>query len=111
MRRDWNIIRWILLDIDRGDHHLPRCERYDAEAVAYHVRLCAEGELLELILYQGETFAVVPTLTSKGRDFVDTVRDGYLWVGVMIEVEGMGGAPYQVLLDMCRDAKYRPEDE
>jgi len=89
MRRDWDLIREILLAVENGwdgawdDAKAERLHHVapSADAVAYHLRLLIEARLIDAIDRNttGEDSFIVRRLTWEGHDFLDAARDEPTW--------------------------------
>lgn len=86
MKRDFDLIRRILIDIESkpAGGVLQRFEypEYDHRTIAEHVRLLidaglVQGELVELV-GNGVHF-IVSDLTWDGHDFLNAARDDTIW--------------------------------
>jgi hypothetical protein len=90
MRKDWIIIRQILLRLEdsatpntvlRPDHF----ENFPPQEVAYNMRLLAEAGLIEANIQElrngsGEIGAAIARrLTNSGHDLLDTIRNDTVW--------------------------------
>lgn len=90
MRKDWTIIRQILLRLEdsatpntvlRPDHY----ESLPAQEVAYNMRLLAEAGFIEANIQElrngsGEIGAAIARrLTNSGHDLLDTIRNETVW--------------------------------
>jgi repressor of nif and glnA expression len=97
MKRDWEIIRRILIQLeDLGDTRstlMPEdVAGYDAEAVSYHMKLMQEAGLIEgrcVDAMQGLR-CWATRLTWAGHEFLDRVRDQQLWNRVKSTVREKG---------------------
>lgn len=89
MRRDMDLIRTLLLRLEElhqtiGTIHFDfddddlRFEGYDPIIVALHIKLMAEGGLIEAKV-TGQGAAMFNSITWAGSDFLDSVRDDQIW--------------------------------
>lgn len=85
MQRDSDLIRAILLAIEKDDHcevlRLPDLDGFTDEAVHFHTRLLIEKGYLKTSLPDrtGRQPWVCIRLTWEGYDFLDAVRDPVIW--------------------------------
>ena len=101
MRRDFDLIRLILLDIEEKYTALPNSRKYhfdhpDRDAVADSLRLLVERGLIDAKFRQtwsehpAELYSR-PRLTWEGHDFLDSVRDDEIWTETKEGVKQAGG--------------------
>lgn len=109
MKRDWDLVRAILLTVEG----LPPDESlddlsiagFDGRVVDHHVALMIEADLLHGTSY-GSLDAVVSGhtitgLTWAGHDFLDKARDDVLWRKAMKQTREAGtGLSFSVLGDL-----------
>jgi len=87
MKRDMDLIRKILLEIESHEHgDAPQnfsVEGYSKETVGYHVHLLGEAHLLEVThstVYGDRSPQAIPlNMTWDGHDFLDACRDENIW--------------------------------
>jgi len=88
MRRDSDLIRAILLAIEKDDRcevlRLPDIDGYIDEAVHFHARLLVEKGFLKTFFPDrtGRQPWVCIRLTWEGYDFLDAIRDPMAWRSV-----------------------------
>ncbi|TWT29182.1 hypothetical protein KOR34_53210 [Posidoniimonas corsicana] len=101
MKRDWDLIRSILLYIEEHD----KLEGFDgadpdSALFKYHVRLLSESELVHGIgvitsIDDNPTTMIYSTppigLTWAGHDFIDSARDDDRWKKAKEQIAGAGG--------------------
>ncbi|UXS49262.1 DUF2513 domain-containing protein [Agrobacterium tumefaciens] len=101
MRRDMDLIRALLLRFEKlhqtigtilfelDDKDL-QFEDYDPLVVAAHIRLMAEGRLIDAkVTGQGAT--MLNGITWAGHDFLDSVRDDRIWAKTKEGLHEAGG--------------------
>ena len=110
MKRDLDLIRQILLDIEgEGEDPSRRPgfasiadDGYDPEAIPYHVQLMHDAGLIvadELV--PGQWWP--ERITWEGHEFLDLARNDALWQRTKRDVESQAGsAPFQVVRDLLR---------
>ncbi len=92
MKRDWDLIRSILLFAEKKKDKIPFYDMLpmfdvDADTLNSHLRLMQD---MNLIRYGGSTIALTPEtrkydgcylyrITAGGYDYLDTVRSNLLW--------------------------------
>jgi DNA-binding MarR family transcriptional regulator len=110
MKRDWNIIRNILEDVDTspaGSNEYVIVEW--APSTCRHVQLLAEGGLITIsestngILH----FIDILSITDKGRSFLARSRDESAWAQAMAVDSDYGGISFEIL-ELLLD-KYQQE--
>ncbi|MGE8360294.1 DUF2513 domain-containing protein [Pseudomonas sp.] len=86
MKRDWNLIRSLLLEIEAlewGRQFSPRpLDGHSLEVVNHHLHLLEKAGLVECIDYyrwNGEPARVANALTLLGHDLLDSIRDDDGW--------------------------------
>lgn len=86
MKRDWDLIRDLLLqieDLEPGHYYCPRpTEEHSLESVSYHLHLLEQARLLECKeqhRWNGEPSRVASCLTLQGHDLLDSIRDEDAW--------------------------------
>lgn len=98
MRRDWELIRRILLKMEQGgadDLYYNGIEGHSHEEVSYHLYLLYEAGLIEGIATQSLTDLypeVYPTaITWKGHDLLEHIRDDNRWKKFKRKLQEIGG--------------------
>ena len=96
MKRDMDLVRQILLDIEESDEWRPSAlpiEGVDDEVVSYHVQLLAQAGLIEAI--EKTTLSTLlwhpKTLTWEGHEFLDAARDNTRWNNAKKQALEIGG--------------------
>lgn len=102
MKRDWDLIRRIILGAEEaGILFAPE------EPVREHARLLFEARLLEGIdVSTPLSFQMISVrLTWHGRDFADLIRDDEVWVRAFSRVQAadLESVPFDVLEKLLRD--------
>src|SRR6218665_20886 len=87
MKRDWELVRELLLEIeglDKGHHFFPhRRAEHSSESVGYHLHLLENAGLVECADHRplsGELVRIGKSLTLTGHDLLDLIRDEQLWL-------------------------------
>ena len=108
MKRDLDLIRQILLDIEaEGEDSSRRLgfaniadNGYDPESIQYHVQLMHDAGLIvadELV--PGQWWP--ERITWAGHEFLDLARNDTLWQATKRDVESkVGSAPFQIVRDL-----------
>jgi hypothetical protein len=101
MKRDWEVIRNILIAIeaDCTTEDLAKLHT-DWQLIATHLRLLKEADLVDgIAIYRGigsrdvaVNAAVPPSLTWAGYDFLDAIRDETVWEKAKGQAAKTGGA-------------------
>jgi hypothetical protein len=112
MERDMELVRKILLTLARHPHgHAPEklvIEGYDDEEIGFHVFIMGQGELLDVAVVTAfgapSPRAVPGSITWKGYEFLDSVRNDTVWkrVKAMVVNKG-GGASMEVVTSPATD--------
>lgn len=105
MKRDWDLIRTLLLEIEvleRGLCFTPRpMVGHSLASVQYHLHLLEQAGLVECTDYHpwnGEPVRIANTLTLLGHDLLDSIRDQGAWPAARPSLLGcLGVRPYDVL--------------
>lgn len=84
MKRDMDLVRDILIEIENGKlSEAKQIGNYDKESVLYHIQIMNEAGLLLANFISESTRDIVDAridrLTWKGHDFLDAARDDTLW--------------------------------
>ena len=97
MKRDWELIRQILLKIEESNgQHIMAEEMgvYPKEWVVYNMRMACQGGLIE---GEGQAymdgscgFFVATGITSKGHDLLDQIRAEKTWAKTMDLIKEKG---------------------
>ncbi len=94
MKRDMQLIRAILLDVERKadgrtfvEVHYPEVA---PDVVHYHIRLLQEAGLVEAVLTR--QMAQVGRLTWEGHEFLDNIRNDAVWRATLKRVAERGGS-------------------
>ncbi len=93
MKRDMDLIREILLQVERREPKQPlevKIEGRDRQEIVGHVRLLQEARFVEATFTGGPT-AMVHRLTWDGHEFLDSVRDPTVWAKVTKRLKKVGG--------------------
>lgn len=85
MKRDWDLIRKIMLKVEESAPHEDTApeevEGYDQELVAYNMRRLIERDLcVPTNRNDAEARLGVAELTWEGHDFLDKIRTDDVWV-------------------------------
>ena len=94
MKRNWELLRKILVKLDEADGCLASddVQGFDAETVAYHIKMLHQAKLIEAV----ETGDIdrydytAQSLTWEGREFLDKIRKDTVWNGVKKTIKDKG---------------------
>lgn len=97
MRRNWDIVRDILLEIELREEPVWKLELpYPDEAIRYHTALLIEAGLLNGRVERDSEGKIHLTLITgmpwAGHEFIDTIRSKDLWKKTMSKVRTIGGS-------------------
>jgi hypothetical protein len=106
MRRDWNLIRLLLLEVESGSQPAGLSD-YTEPQVLYHAVLLVESELVHGSVTTDQTGMPIEVslsrLTWKGHDFLDATRDEATWKKAVSLVQtSFGSATAELLKDACK---------
>jgi hypothetical protein len=109
MKRDMDLAREILLEVERHDGDpwdLPTSFTMagDAARLAYHAMLLHQAGFIHAVDYSGgETLDWRPVyLTWDGHEFLDTIRDKAIWEKTKQGAAAAGGFSVDLLKDLAR---------
>lgn len=103
MKRDWDLIKKILIHIEEWppDHMPSEVEINDIEPeiVSYHVKILHNGDLIEAFDVSSQECAWYAIgLTWKGHEFLDAIRNESVWSKVKSKLAAAGGSlPIEVI--------------
>ena len=116
MKRDLDLIREILLAIEKktddnfiSAQELDITDHTDAE-ISYHLLLLLDsGYIVAKPLYGDNTVQAwfITRLTSKGCDYLDTVRDPKVWRYTKSMIEKAGGVTLDVVAKIASEVIYK----
>ncbi len=94
MKRDFNLIREILLIIEEHDGEIHSTNithnKHGSTQVAYHIKMLVdEGFLYTLKYLRG---FLISDLTFAGHDFLDAIREEAVWNKTCKHIKDKGGA-------------------
>jgi hypothetical protein len=85
MKRDMELIRLLLLQLESGALELPKLEGYSQEEITYNAALAIEAGLINGQILVNPTdgrrdmMVSIDRLTWAGHDFLDAARDDTIW--------------------------------
>lgn len=101
VKRDWNIIRAVLLKLE--DAPTPNTAvtardfpEFDEQAVAYNIRLMKQAGLAHAIVkesHQGDGLiglAIANSMTPVGHELLDTIRNDTVWARIQERFRSQG---------------------
>jgi hypothetical protein len=95
VKRDFDLIRDILLNIEQHQSHghfSVRLEGRDEVEISLHLKWLHEAEFVDAYNLQWTTIWQVSSLTWKGCDYLDAVRDPGIWGKVRKKLLVVGGS-------------------
>lgn len=111
MRRDLDLVRSILLAVERADGEVDiddlACDAWPYEEVAYHVRLMEHHGLIDVLRdkrdMSGATIDLaVSGLTWDGQDMLEAMRDDRVWRRARKAIsESVGSTTFEVVKQTC----------
>lgn len=96
MKRDLNLIRDLLLDLETGEWGKdaqpdPDLQvRYGVDTVEGHLRLLEQAGFIELGLQERGKLPWVSSITWAGHDYLDSVRHPGVWKQVLEKLKSYG---------------------
>lgn len=107
MKRDLDLVRSILIAVERADGTVDAGDLVgkdnDFKKVNYHVMLMANRGLLDLLSFQQDfnhdiIDLQISGLTWDGQDYLDSIRDPKVWAKVKKTVkEAVGSTTFEVV--------------
>lgn len=85
MKRDFDLIRKILLDVEENAEHndlyFPKIDDLDDEIIAYHIKLLGDAGLADIYNASSKSSIDyrVQSLTYQGHEFLDQIRNPKVW--------------------------------
>lgn len=110
MRRDMDLVRSILMQVEAADGPLDMGDMdpcgHTEEKVAYHIELMAQRGLVSATVRRAYGGAVmlcrVDALTWDGRDMLDAVRSERVWARARRAIaDSVGTATFDVVKGVC----------
>lgn len=111
MKRDMDLIRELLLEIEEFEGKpsssmlTGRRNEHDEYFVSEHLRLLLDAELINGVVHQAlkGPFAVLGiSITWKGYDFLDSVRDPVVWQKTKEAAKATGGLSLDLLKALAK---------
>lgn len=102
MKRDLDLIRLILLEVEEGDSF--PLDTYTMAQILYHKNLLIEANLVYGKTLYGEDrilAVVIDRLTWEGHEFLDTIRHPAVWQQTKATVNKFGSAPIVVIKEIA----------
>lgn len=103
MKRDMDLVRSILFQIEECDDAAPRdiaVENYTQEQIQYHLGILYQAQLIdayEIIAARGTTYRV-KKLTWEGHSFLEAARNDTVWKKAKEKALEFGGSiPFEIL--------------
>lgn len=101
MKRDWDLVRLVLLDFEEGHRGYELClaEGYDMPAISAHVRMLEDGGFIEGVAWSagGFGFPANPILTWTGHDFLAAIRDEGVWKKTKSRIAGVASVTFDIV--------------
>lgn len=117
MKRDFDLIRKILLAVESQEHGFVRdplvIEGHSEEQIRYHIYLLGEAGLLKVAdhthLQSLSPEALPINITWAGHEFIDAAKNETVWAKAKTKVlKPAGGIAFDVLLEWLKaEAKQR----
>lgn len=100
MRRDMDLIRSLLLEIEGGKVVFPTAEQSgETEVLEYHLDLIAQAGFVDFIVLHD--LWQVERMTWAGHEFVDKVRDPEIWRQTKASAAKVGQWSIKALADIA----------
>lgn len=111
MKRDWELVREILLKIESLDS-IKQCavrpqdiEGYTEENVSYHIYLLDQAGLIEAAVQKHHNTGIkglAYNLTWSGHELLDAIRDSDIWRETKSIVKQTGGFSLELLTALAK---------
>lgn len=112
MRRDFDLIRELLFQIEGGGRSIEDCEYFQLDGVTtdeagYALHLMHENQLIDAIrsdeigVPEFNSFYDV-SLTWAGHDFLDSVRDNEVWKKTKAGAAAAGGITFDLMKSLAK---------
>ena len=110
MRRDMDLVRSILLQVEAADGSRESGELdfmgHTVEEVYYHIELMQQRGLIDATIKRewggSVVYASIGGLTWDGQDFLDAMRDDRVWSRAKKAIkESVGSTTFGVIKDVC----------
>lgn len=96
MKRDYELIRKMLLEIEEKENPLTfariSCPEYSHEKVVFHVEMLERAGLIYVEGIYSPLGPMVRALTWEGHEFLDQARNETVWKKAMGYVKDKGGS-------------------
>lgn len=106
MKRDWNLVRQILL---KAESSLPgesidsfTCEEFDEATIIEHIEIMIESKLLDGDVNKtqaGSSGFLLHKITWEGHNFLENARNDTIWKKVMAQAKEKGTSTSFVVLN------------
>jgi len=112
MKRDWELIRQILIKLEELPEQEGRLmpgevEGYDWQVVSYHIKLLHEAGLIEASAVRAlgvEPLYYAKTLTWLGHEVLDSIRKASFWNKIKERIRQRGlDMTMDILKDVARE--------
>ncbi|MDO5464286.1 MAG: DUF2513 domain-containing protein [Akkermansia sp.] len=103
MKRNWDLIRLILLNLE-GETDTENLNDYSDNEVLYHVQLLLDKQLIadcQVKTYIGGQQALIGQgrLTFEGHDFLDKIRNETVWTHIKSQICKVGDSLTYSIID------------
>lgn len=117
MKRDMQLVRKLLLELEKRDHIIATSdmmviegEDHDPWTIEYHLSILADSEFVAAV-YSNSGHISHYRLTWQGHEFIDAVRDDTIWRKVTEALQKLGGHTYPMLLNFAERLLLARADE
>jgi len=109
MRRDMDLVRKILLDMERksfeelgAEIHIPGYSQLD---IHHHLKLMTQAGLIEAanISANNDEYFIPTDITWYGHDFMDAARDDTRWNKAKSVAGKVGGVAFDILREILKE--------
>lgn len=96
MKRDWDVVRKILIALEDSEHahsDLQSVEGVDKEQFMYHAGLLIDAGLVEgrvISAMVGPVAAILIRMTWSGHEFLDSIRPKPIWDKIKSDARSKG---------------------
>lgn len=109
MKRDMELVREILLCVEKGEGLAALTVKHGSETVAGHVAILNDAEMVKAAIAENNVgipmSAHIIRLTWAGHEFLDNARDNAVWKKVMKSLGGkVASVSFSVLTECLKRA-------
>lgn len=105
MKRDDELVRNLLLLVEEisdghsnylSEYFVERIPEESSEKVLYHLKYLLDAGLIE------GSYEYILDITPSGREYLDTIRDDYIWKKTLQKVQPFGSVTLSVIAEVAK---------